>query len=69
MSVQGVPAHGAGLCPCTDMPWGSDGLLGMAGVLGLCVALVAAVTYALDLFGPRPRRVIPSRRQQGLRKE
>ena len=34
------------------MPWGSDGLLGMAGVLGLCVALVAAVTYALDLFRP-----------------
>ena len=64
MSVQGVP-YGAGLY---DMPWGSDGLLGMAGVLGLCVALVA-VTYALDLFPARDRGVSLSRRQQGLRKE
>ena len=42
MSVQGVPKYGAGLY-LYDMPWGSDGLLGMIGVLGLCVALVAAV--------------------------
>ena len=56
MSVQGVPKYGAGLY-LYDMPWGSDGLLGMAGVLGLCVALVAAVTYALDLFPARDRGV------------
>ncbi|MGY6269700.1 NrfD/PsrC family molybdoenzyme membrane anchor subunit [Achromobacter denitrificans] len=52
MSVQGVPKYGAGLY-LYDMPWGSDGLLGMVGVLGLCVALVAAVTYALELFPAR----------------
>ncbi|MGE4436607.1 NrfD/PsrC family molybdoenzyme membrane anchor subunit [Achromobacter sp.] len=54
MSVQGVPKYGAGLY-LYDMPWGSDGLLGMIGVLGLCVALVAAVTYALELFPARTR--------------
>lgn len=54
MSVQGVPKYGAGLY-LYDMPWGSDGLLGMIGVLGLCVALVAAVTYALELFPARAR--------------
>ena len=52
MSVQGVPKYGAGLY-LYDMPWGSDGLLGMVGVLGLCVALVAAVTWALELFPGR----------------
>ena len=65
MSVQGVPKYGAGLL--YDMPWGSDGLLGMAGVLGLCVALVAAVTYALTCRPATACRL--SRRQQGLRKE
>lgn len=54
MSVQGVPKYGAGLY-LYDMPWGSDGLLGMIGVLGLCVALVAAVTCALELFPARTR--------------
>jgi len=54
MSVQGVPKYGAGLY-LYDMPWGSDGLLGMAGVLGLCVALVTAVTWALERFPARRR--------------
>ncbi|WP_313380168.1 NrfD/PsrC family molybdoenzyme membrane anchor subunit [Achromobacter insolitus] len=54
MSVQGVPKYGAGLY-LYDMPWGSDGLLGMVGVLGLCVALMAAVTYALERFPARTR--------------
>jgi len=49
MSVQGVPKYGAGLY-LYDMPWGSDGLLGMVGVLGLCVALVTLVTWALERF-------------------
>ena len=56
MSVQGVPKYGAGLY-LYDMPWGSDGLLGMVGVLGLCVALVAAVTYALERFPASARSV------------
>lgn len=56
MSVQGVPKYGAGLY-LYEMPWGSDGLLGMAGVLGLCVALVAAATWALELFPARERAV------------
>ncbi|MNU36652.1 Tetrathionate reductase subunit C [compost metagenome] len=56
MSVQGVPKYGAGLY-LYDMPWGSDGLLGMVGVLGLCVALIAAVTWALELFPARARAV------------
>ena len=54
MSVQGVPKYGAGLY-LYDMPWGSDGLLGMIGVLGLCAALMAAVTYALERFPARTR--------------
>jgi tetrathionate reductase subunit C len=54
MSVQGVPKYGAGLY-LYDMPWGSDGLLGMVGVLGLCAALVAAVTCALELYPARVR--------------
>ena len=64
--MQGVPKYGAGLY-LYDMPWGSDGLLGMAGVLGLCVALVAAVTYALDLFRPATAACRPEP-AAGLRK-
>ncbi len=56
MSVQGVPKYGAGLY-LYDMPWGSDGLLGMVGVLGLCVALFTAVTWALEIFPARARAV------------
>jgi len=54
MSVQGVPKYGAGLY-LYDMPWGSDGLLGMGGVLGLCVALITAVTWALEAYPARAR--------------
>ncbi len=54
MSVQGVPKYGAGLY-LYDMPWGSDGLLGMVGVLGLCVALITAVTWALEAYPARAR--------------
>jgi tetrathionate reductase subunit C len=54
MSVQGVPKYGAGLY-LYEMPWGSDGLLGMVGVLGLCVALVTMVTWALERFPARIR--------------
>lgn len=52
MSVQGVPKFGAGLYLYT-MPLGSDGLMGMVGVAGLFVALVAAVTWALERFPAR----------------
>ncbi len=54
MSVQGVPKYGAGLY-LYEMPWGSDGLLGMVGVLGLCVALITAVTWALEAYPARAR--------------
>ena len=49
MGVQGVPKFGAGLY-LYSMPLGGDGLMGMIGVAGLCVALVAMVTWALELF-------------------
>lgn len=53
MSVQGVPKFGAGLY-LYHMPLGGDGLLGMLGVAGLCVALVALASWALELFPERP---------------
>lgn len=52
MGVQGVPKFGAGLY-VYNMPLGGDGLLGMLGVLGLCVALIAAITLALEYFPAR----------------
>ena len=52
MGVQGVPKFGAGLY-LYHMPLGGDGLLGMVGVAGLCVALVAMATWALELFPQR----------------
>ena len=52
MGVQGVPKFGAGLY-LYSMPLGGDGLLGMVGVAGLCVALVALATWALELFPQR----------------
>lgn len=52
MSVQGVPKYGAGLY-LQSMPLGSDGLMGMIGILGLCIALLAIVTWFLYRF-PRP---------------
>ena len=55
MGVQGVPKFGAGLY-LYHMPWGGDGLLGMGGVAGLCVALVAMATWALEVFPARTSR-------------
>ena len=52
MGVQGVPKFGAGLY-VYRMPLGGDGLLGMLGVVGLCVALVTAITWALEYFPAR----------------
>ncbi len=52
MGVQGVPKFGAGLY-LYSMPLGGDGLMGMLGVAGLCVALVAIATWALELFPVR----------------
>lgn len=49
MSVQGVPKYGAGLY-IHSMPLGSNGLLGMVGVFGLCVALLAVITWFLDRY-------------------
>lgn len=49
MSVQGVPKYGAGLY-IYNMPLGANGLLGIVGVFGLCVALISIVTYVLGLF-------------------
>ncbi|MEZ2721493.1 NrfD/PsrC family molybdoenzyme membrane anchor subunit [Paenalcaligenes hominis] len=49
MSVQGVPKYGAGLY-LHSMPLGSDGLLGMLGVFGLCTALLALVTWFIDRY-------------------
>ena len=58
MGVQGVPKFGAGLY-VYSMPLGGDGLLGMVGVFGLCVALLAAITLALEYF---PARSTPLQR-------
>ena len=55
MSVQSVPKFGAGLYLYT-MPLGGDGLLGIVGVAGLCVALVAMASWALELFPARQVR-------------
>lgn len=52
MGVQGVPKFGAGLY-LYSMPLGGEGLMGMLGVAGLCVALVAMTTWALELFPAR----------------
>lgn len=52
MAVQGVPKYGAGLY-LYAMPLGSDGLLGMLGVLGLCIALLSLSTTLLSLFPAR----------------
>lgn len=54
MGVQGVPKYGAGRY-LYQMPLGGDGLLGMVGVAGLCIALVAMVSWGLDIFPARHR--------------
>lgn len=57
MGVQGVPKFGAGLYLYT-MPLGSDGLMGMVGVAGLCVAVVGVFIAALELFPARQARAV-----------
>lgn len=52
MAVQGVPKYGAGLY-LYQMPLGGDGLLGIVGVLGLCVALIAGVSFLCDRYPGR----------------
>lgn len=52
MGVQGVPKYGAGLY-LYSMPLGGDGLMGMLGIAGLFIALVAILGWALEAFPPR----------------
>ncbi len=47
MGVQGVPKYGAGLY-VYSIPLGGDGLMGIIGVFGLCVAVLTAVLWALE---------------------
>ena len=49
MGVQGVPKYGAGLY-LYHMPLGGDGLLGIVGVAGLCIAMVGLASWALEAF-------------------
>lgn len=49
MGVQTVPKYGAGLY-LQSLPLGSEGLLGMIGVLGLFIAFSAVVTWFLDRY-------------------
>lgn len=52
MGVQGVPKFGAGLY-LYHMPLGSDGLMGIVAVFGLCIAVVAAFVVAQEWFPAR----------------
>lgn len=56
MSVQSVPKYGAGLY-LHSMPLGSDGLLGIVSVFGLCAALIAILTFALSVYPQSPFRL------------
>lgn len=49
MSVQGIPKYGAGLY-LQSMPLGGDGLMGMVAIFGLCIALLAILTWLLVRF-------------------
>lgn len=49
MGVQTVPKYGAGLY-LQSLPLGSEGLLGMIGILGLFIAFAAVVTWFLDRY-------------------
>ena len=49
MAVQGVPKYGAGLY-LYQMPLGSAGLLGIVGMFGLCVSLMAVISFLLDRY-------------------
>lgn len=56
MGVQGVPKYGAGLY-VYHMPLGSDGLMGIIGIFGLCVTVLTLVLWALEAW---PARGIPA---------
>lgn len=58
MSIQGVPKYGAGLY-LESMPLGSDGLMGIVAIFGLCIALLAVLTWLLYRF-PRPHAMTQS---------
>lgn len=58
MAVQGVPKYGAGLY-LYRMPLGSDGLLGILGVFGLCIALLSAATYLIARFPAKAALTVP----------
>lgn len=48
MGVQGVPKYGAGLY-IYHMPLGGDGLMGIIGIFGLCIAVLTLLLCALEL--------------------
>lgn len=48
MGVQGVPKYGAGLY-VYHMPLGGDGLMGIIGIFGLCIAVLTLLLWALEL--------------------
>lgn len=59
MEAQEIPKYGAGLY-LYKMPLGSDGLLGMLGILGLCIALLAIVTWLISDLRQHTQTVRPS---------
>ncbi|MBF5005836.1 NrfD/PsrC family molybdoenzyme membrane anchor subunit [Diaphorobacter caeni] len=59
MGVQGVPKYGAGLY-VYHMPLGGDGLMGVLGVFGLCIALTTLVLWALELWPGRHQHALPA---------
>lgn len=56
MGVQGVPKYGAGLY-MYHMPLGGDGLMGIIGISGLCIAVLTLLLWGLEL---RPARMQPA---------
>lgn len=52
MGVQGVPKYGAGLY-VYHMPLGGDGLMGIIGIFGFCVAVLTLALWALELWPAR----------------
>lgn len=52
MGVQGVPKYGAGLY-VYRMPIGGDGLMGIIGIFGLCVAMLTLVLWGLEKWPQR----------------
>lgn len=55
MGVQGVPKYGAGLY-VYHMPLGGEGLMGILGVFGLCIAVLTLALWALELWPQRDGR-------------